>query len=100
MKKLMILLLTLTVLLVSVSSCTNRVSIQPRSTEQVIEREAEFISLVEVTPTIVMDKNTGVLYVREKQSTYSCFSIYTTFPIMEADGTCLTYKEAQARERK
>lgn len=100
MKKLMILLLSLTVLLVSVSSCTARVSIQPRSTEQVIERETEFINLVEVTPTIVMDKNTGVLYVREKQSTYSCFSIYTTFPIMEADGTCLTYKEAQARERK
>lgn len=100
MKKLMILLLTLTVLLVSISSCSDRVAVAKRSTEQVLERESEFINLVEVTPTIAMDKNTGVLYVREKQFTYGSWSIYTTFPIMEADGTCLTYKEAQARNKE
>ena len=96
----MILLFTLTVLLVSISSCSNKVTVTKRSTEQITERESEFVNLVEITPTIVMDKNTGVLYVREKQFTYGSWSIYTTFPIMKADGTCLTYKEAQARKKE
>lgn len=95
MKKLIVLILTILLL----SSCTNRISVQPRSTKQVTEKEANFINLVEITPTIVMDKNTGVLYVREKQTTSGSYIIYTTFPIMEADGTCLTYEEAQARGR-
>ena len=93
MKKLILLILMILLL----SSCTNRVSVQPKSTEQVTGKEADFINLVEITSTIVMDKNTGVLYVREKQITHGSFSIYTTFPIMKADGTCLTYKEARAR---
>lgn len=93
MKRLMLLILTMLLL----SSCTNRVSVQPKSTEQVTGKETDFINLVEITPTIVMDKNTGVLYVREKQNTYGSLKVYTTFPIMEADGTCLTYEEVQTR---
>ena len=44
-----------------------------------------------------MDNNTGVLYVREKHASYGGYVTYTTFPIMEADGTCLTYDEWKAR---
>lgn len=66
--------------------------------KQVTEAKNDsFIMLVKLTDIILMDNNTGVLYVREKHSSYGGYYTYTTFPIMEADGTCLTYDEWKAR---
>lgn len=69
--------------------------------KQVMEAKNDsFIMLVKLTDIILMDNNTGVLYVREKHASYGGFETYTTFPIMEADGTCLTYDEWKARGSK
>lgn len=66
--------------------------------KQVMEAKNDsFIMLVNLTDIILMDNNTGVLYVREKHASYGGYETYTTFPIMEADGTCLTYDEWKAR---
>jgi len=66
--------------------------------KQVMEAKNDsFIMLVKLTDIILMDNNTGVLYVREKHASYGGYETYTTFPIMEADGTCLTYDEWKAR---
>lgn len=85
-----------------VNSCSVRAQVEMyKNNQEMLEnRNNDFIQLVKITDIIVMDKHTGVLYVRELQRTYSTYKIYTTFPIMEADGTCLTYDEYKERIKK
>lgn len=92
MKKLII-LLTVSLLL---CSCSNRV-VTPRVSDEDRISEKNIVSFVKVSDRIVMDKYTGVLYVREENATYSGLKVYTTFPLMKADGTCLTYQDVQNR---
>ena len=70
----------------------------PRSEE--FTEYASFIDLEMLTDTIARDRQTDVLYVRETHETYGAsLKVITTFPIMEADGTCLTYTEWKNRRR-
>ena len=93
MKSIKIFLLILVALFLT--SCgQHRVKTSPFGESSSYTFESSFISLEEVSPNIVMDVNTEVLYVREKHKVYGIgLYVYTTFPIMEADGTCLTFRE-------
>ena len=97
MKVKMLILLLLTSLFLS--SCDDSTAIISTASQSTVADTKSFICLSKVTDSIYMDEHTGVLYVREKYITYGLDSyVITTFPIMEADGTCLTYDEWKARK--
>ena len=95
--KLKILLIFICAILLT--SCTpSKRTFTPRSGE--FTEDSSFIDLEMLTDTIARDRRTDVLYVRETHKTYGVgLKVITTFPIMEADGTCLTYTEWKSRRR-